>query len=115
MAVWPSSLRPPLADGFSETPAQTVVESQADTGTGKTRTRSVAFKSQIALAFQMTTAEYAVFRNFYDNDLAKGALSFQWVHPVTGVTERARISGKYTAAARGSNLWRVSMTFKVIR
>jgi len=116
MAVFPSSIRPPLVEGFTETPAVVVVSSQSDVGSGKNRIRSTAVKSEITLVYQMTESEWAAFESFYTNDIANGALRFDWVHPMTGNTESVRIVGTYSKAPRGRvGLYRVSFQIKVLR
>ena len=116
MPTFPSSIRPPLIDGYTETAASTNVSSQSDIGSGKTRVRSSAIKSEISLTYQMTDAEWSLFFDFYNNDIGKGALRFDWVDPMTGSTEKVKIVGAYNKAPRGRvGLYRVSFQIKVLR
>lgn len=116
MPTWPSSLPPPLVEGFTEAPAESVVSSQADTGIGKTRLRSTAIIADISVVYAFNQAQFDIFKDFYITDLVRGVLSYQWTHPVTGDVVRARMIGKYSSSPRSrAGLWRVSFNLKVLR
>ena len=94
MPTWPVSLPElPLTGGFDETPPDTTLETQMDAGPPKARRRFSAGVRKIGVKMIMTTAEVATMDAFYVATLQGGALTFDYDHPRTGVSQTYRING----------------------
>jgi hypothetical protein len=82
MATWPVSLpQMPLYNGLSVQPEKNRVDFWTDVGPGKRRRRSTARSQIMPVKFNMTEAQRAVFKAFYEDDTADGSLPFTWTDP----------------------------------
>lgn len=91
MPTWPSTLPQfALRDGYSEGFKSTVIRSQMDTGHTKRRQRFINSPESLTVVIPLDNAEILIFKNFYQDELANGALSFTYPHP--------RLSGNVTVA-----------------
>lgn len=116
MATFPLTLPPPLAEGFSETPAATIARSPADTGAGKSRLRSTAVEYEVSVTYAFNAEQYEAFKQFYEEDLSWGVMAFYWVHPVSLETKRVRMPDSFNAAPRNrAGLWKVSFNLMVMK
>lgn len=85
--VWPASLPQVLEiQGFSEKLPNVVMRTAMETGPAKRRRRFTAAPTPVKGSLTLTVAQRATLKTFFDSDLQGGALSFDWTHPVTGVT-----------------------------
>lgn len=81
---WPDllptfSIRQQYLKGF----ADNVIRSDLNTGRMLRRQRATVQVLPFSVSFEMTNAELNTFENFFDNDLAGGALSFSYTDPRT--------------------------------
>ena len=80
--VWPSSLpQRPTVGGYQERFADTVLRTAMETGAAKTRRRFTAAPRQVEVTFRVNAAQAAIFKSFFEETTAGGALPFDWVHP----------------------------------
>ena len=94
-AVWPTSLPEYLnQDSYAESPPDVTIRTQMDAGPTKTRRRFTTNSRFLTGTIQIDSAQRVTLDTFYVSTLAGGALSFEWVHPVT----RAVADFKFTAA-----------------
>jgi hypothetical protein len=84
-AVWPSGL--PLRflqdPGATEQPPDIVLETTMDAGPPKARRRYTAGYRMVSGSLALTHAQRAVLDDFYITTLQGGALTFDWIHPIT--------------------------------
>lgn len=85
--VWPTSLPEfVLNDGFSEQPPTTGTATKMDSGPKKRRRRFTAGERPLKVKLALTEDQVEILDSFFVDDLAGGALTFDWVHPRTGAT-----------------------------
>lgn len=83
--VWPTTLPEfVLSDGYSEEAPKTSIATKMDYGPKKRRRRSTAAERPFKLRIALTADQVEILDDFFVNDLAGGALLFDWVHPRTG-------------------------------
>lgn len=93
MAVWPPTVNDsPLIDTFTESRGDNLVTHETDSGVPMTRPRYTKSVDMQSFDLLLTTAEVATLDTFWETTLAFGSLSFDWVHPRTGVTLNAKLS-----------------------
>lgn len=116
MALWPASLPQNVEiSGYKEQPGAVVIRTQMDAGPAKQRRRSTARAKPITIQLQLDATQRAAFIAFHENDIADGALSFTWVHPVTRAAATVRIvEGKYDLSALSGTRFLLSMTIEVL-
>lgn len=84
MAVWPSTLPCARANTFQEGVPDNLIRTQMDTGYAKVRRRSTVTTYPISFSLVLTYAQVGILKNFYINDIADGADSFDYTHPLSG-------------------------------
>ena len=93
MADWPSTIpQIPLADGYSNGFANNLITSQVDYGPPKVRRRATSAMTPMSFSMRMTAGEFDDFKEFFEETLYSGSLSFNFPHPETGVDCVARFS-----------------------
>lgn len=74
---WPETLpQSMLIDGFDETPADALLRTPMDAARAKQRARYVRMPFQRRCTFLMTSAQVAIFEEFFRETLGYGALMF---------------------------------------
>lgn len=87
---WPAALYGKILKGsYQETPPDNVIRADMDVGPPKSRRRSTSNVRPLEVTHFFTTAEVAVFDEFYHNTLNSGALPFNYRHP------RTQVMGEY--------------------
>ena len=115
-AVWPTSLpQRPLAQGYSERAAATVIRTAMEAGPPKVRRRYTAGIRRFELQLRLTPSEADTLDAFYDDTMMGGSLPFDWQHPRTGAAVAYRFvePPAYTPAA-GGQLWTASLRLEVL-
>ena len=106
MASWPSDLPQEFEqDGFRAAGRENVLRSQVDAGPNKTRRRFTSAPYPIRGSMTMTGPQLDQFRDFLENEIADGAISFSFPKPrdpATVVTVKFNTTPQW-AAARGDN------------
>lgn len=99
MAVWPSSLPDfVLRNGYEEGFKKLAIRSRMDSGATKRRRRFSDSPESYKFPIHFTSSELDIFKVFYEDDLAGGALSFTKVHPRTEVIESWAFIGEIAPA-----------------
>lgn len=94
MPSWPTTLPEfVLREGFREGFKDLVIRSKMDTGASKRRRRFSDGPEEHKFPLFLTSAELDIFKEFYETELASGALSFQKIHPRTEVLETWAFTG----------------------
>jgi hypothetical protein len=84
-AVWPSALPQRFLQdpGATEQPPDLMLETQMDAGPPKARRRYTAGYRMVSGSIVLTHAQRAILDDFYVTTLEGGALTFDWIHPIT--------------------------------
>lgn len=114
MPTWPASLpQEPLIKEYQEAPKSNVIRSEMSYGPAKARRRSTAKMTNAQTIYLLTQAQRETFEQWFENDIADGALAFNWPRPRGGVVP-VLITGDppYTLSTSGKN-YRLSMTLQI--
>ncbi len=88
MAAWPASLPDfALQQGYVEGFRNIVQRSEMSSGATKRRKRFTDAPRIMDIVVPLTSAEVDIFIDFYENDIADGALSFTKTHPRLNTTQ----------------------------
>lgn len=115
MPTWPSSLPDkPLSNGFVERAPSNVIRTPMERGAAQQRRRGTSAPRPFDVRFSLSKDQAATLDAFIRDDLADGALSFEYTHPRTGTLGRFRIvveEGEPPAQYEhvGGTRWRVTM------
>lgn len=109
MATWPSTLVI-NKDGFSESPADRVMRSNMDIGPQKIRRRTTASVKSVEFKMLLTTAQVLILDDFF---YANDSSAFDFVHPRTGLTVRARFKEPPNYASN-ETLFAVSIKLEIL-
>lgn len=106
MPSWPASLNfCPVNGSYQEQPVDAVLRTEMDAGPVKTRPRFTAVPTNISFTLpKMTRAEYVIFRDWFNIDLERGALSFDALHPLTRQSGNFRFRAPYSVALPGKSV-----------
>lgn len=87
MPIWPASLpQELLPDGITVRDDDAVLRTPMDAGPPTRRNRFTAVTRRLTGGIVLTGTEKQAFDIFYRDDLANGAVAFDWTDPVTGST-----------------------------
>lgn len=80
--VWPNTLPTDvLIEGYSYQPGNNLVATEMEVGSPKVRRRSSSAPAAEQWAFVLTYAQKVIFEAFYADQLAQGALTFEFGEP----------------------------------
>lgn len=120
MAAFPSTLPPPVYDGYSLTPVDPVLRSNMESGAPRSRLLTRARNDIVAVQWMFTQAQMAIFRTWFDADIATGAAGgAAWfsINLTTGGGEiaacDARLAGMWQASLLPGNRWAVSARLEI--
>lgn len=115
MPAWPETLpQSPLAEGYRETPANTALRTDMDTGPAKLRQRTTAAAATVNLSYLLSAAQVLTLDAFYAGTLQGGTLAFDFTHPVTGETVSCRFRQPPQRMALQGGYFRVSAELEVL-
>jgi len=87
MPSWPGGLpQRPIYGGFTEVRQRNLAMFAPEVGPPKARRRSTAVGVPTSATFEMTDAQLATFKTFFETTLVDGSLPFTWTHPVDGAS-----------------------------
>ncbi|MEG3078469.1 hypothetical protein R3F64_01195 [Halomonas sp. 5021] len=119
MPTWPASLPQSLNIGASRKAQKGMIRSEPDTGPAKTRRRFTAVSVDYSGDMVLYGSEMQTFLAFHDDELAMGALQFDWTDPVDDSAAKVRIK-EYQSEVIGGNedparrVWRLSLEIEVL-
>ncbi|MGH6879275.1 MAG: hypothetical protein ACREFM_00050 [Hypericibacter sp.] len=114
--VWPVTLPPfVLTEGHQETWGNNLLRTQMDAGEAKARRRFTKDVRPIQVTVEMTTAQVAIFDDFFHNTLKDGAIRFDWVLPRTQAAATFRIIPPFPVPPTpGAKFWRPTFTLEQV-
>ena len=115
--VWPVSLpQKVLVSGYGEGVGDGLLEYQPDTGPPITRARSSASPRPLSMQFELTRAQLATLRTFFDTTLIRGALPFLFPAVIEGGSYLVKFQkqGIPKWVSLGGDYFSVSMTLWVL-
>jgi hypothetical protein len=113
--IWPSTLQQRVnKDTFSYKKGSTVIKSDVDIGPSKIRRRFTRAVDLISCSIWLTIPQYTIFENFYNIEVAGGATSFFFNHPITGVQLLVRFTTEPDYRPVGGVDFAVAFTLEVI-
>jgi hypothetical protein len=84
--TWPTGLpQCPSLDGFDEEAQNNIVRFSPDVGPIKVRRNKSARNWLCNVTYRFSNAQLLIFKDFYENTLDDGTLSFAWPHPITKI------------------------------
>ena len=119
MPSWPGSLPQyaTLRDMQWAGPSNATIRTPMDVGPSKGRRRTTAPTRFVQVAYaQMTDAQLTTFENWFQNDIAMGALAFTMPHPKDQTTRTWRFAdaqSPYQVTPYTRTLWRVTMMLEL--
>jgi hypothetical protein len=113
-AQWPTSLQQFFSeDNFGITIGNTTIISENEIGPKKRRRRFSKSIDKMTASILLNTAQFTVFRNFFDTTLAGGVLAFEFNHPITGILTEFKFEPEPQIVSIGGGQFRVSFTLEV--
>lgn len=121
MAVyrWPTTLpQVPQFNGYKRSLPNNLIRSSMDTGSDKVRKRG-RFKPEVVSAtYLLDNAQKTTLENFVHDNLAEGAICFNWPHPELNKLVRARLkagnNGIFDIQPYSTSLmWQVSLELEI--
>lgn len=100
--------------GWSEQPLDNVIQFDTELGAPKRRRRSSDRSILINVQFELSHTDYAIFTNFYRNDIKDGALSFDWKHPITQVVMKTFFEGPPSLSQQAPKSYILSCDFRIM-
>ncbi|XAT57846.1 hypothetical protein GN241_11025 [Rhodobacteraceae bacterium IMCC1335] len=109
----------PIYDQISiGAPIGAVLRTDMDAGPAKQRKRFTAAPRPVALIFEpLSVATLYGFENFFENDIASGALAFEMEHPITDVVGKFRFVGgdePWQIVPIGKNAYRLTVSLELL-
>ena len=110
---WPVTLQDTMnEEGFSYQDGETRIRSENDFGIPKVRRRFTKAIDTVSVTINLTQAQYSTFRNFFDVSLNGGVNVFDFVNPLTGLTEEFRFVSPPTYRSIGGGNFVVAMQWE---
>lgn len=118
MATWPATLPPPKFAGYQITPQPQSLRTDMEVGAARARRRSYSRNDRVNVSWQMTDAEYAAFRDWFEDDAeAAGGSAWFYITLYVGdggaTSQEARFVGEPPASLVGHAQWSVTATLEV--
>lgn len=118
MATWPAQLPQDQFLNLTDQQQDSVLRTNMETGPPSRRARFTAVTRAVDVPIMMTGDQRAVFDDFYRDDLAFGALAFDWEDPSTDATVSFafRSPPKWTLRRGGlpaARIWQSSLELEI--
>ena len=114
LSSWPTTLPNPVGNSYAVNPVDQTVRTDMEGGAARSRRRTTARNDKVNVAWQMTDAQFAIFRAWFDNATtgAGGGASWFSVNLPIGTTGmvavEARFIGPFKSAYMDVLNWTVS-------
>lgn len=113
MATWPSKFCP-LMGSFQESPPNNTIRSTMDRGPAKVRRRTTANVRPISFNVFVRNADMQEFDDFYAIDTFSGADEFDFIHPRTKESVKARFVEPPSYGDRSGIGYQVSVSLEIL-
>ena len=121
MAVyrWPTSLpQVPLFNGYKRQLPNNLIRSSMDTGGDKVRKRGRNKPESVSATYVLDNSQRKTLEDFVHDNLAEGAICFNWPHPELNKLVRARIKagndGLFSIEPYSTSLfWSVTVNLEI--
>ena len=116
MATWPETLPAPLLAGYGIQPNKQTIGSDMEVGAPRVRRITAARLDDYPLSVNLSDAQMAIFRAWWDDDAAGGAAWFTmtlWTGDGGAQSVEARFNGHWKADMVGNHRWLVTGTVEV--
>lgn len=116
MATWPATLPAPLVAGYGVRPNDQTIRTDMESGSPRVRRRTAARLDEYPLSVNLSDAQMAIFRAWWDDDASGGAAWFTislWTGDGGADSVEARFKGPWQANMVGNHGWLVSGTVEV--
>jgi len=114
MVAWPTGFPAPAVNSFNEEPPDNLIKSSVDRGPKKIRRRTVANIRPISFTLNLTPDQIEELDSFYMDDLLSGAISFDYVHPRTLATVKARFAEKPKWADQEATIYKTEISLEIL-
>lgn len=113
MQTWPVSLQDKFnVDNFSVKLGNTTVRSEMDVGPDKVRRRFTDAVDIYTASIDMDIDQYSDLKQFFENTLGGGSLTFAFVNPLTNTTDEFRFIDPPDVRPIGGRFFKVSMNLE---
>lgn len=112
MAVWPEQFCP-LINSFQETPPENTIRTTMDRGPAKVRRRTTANVRQVSFNLFLKNDGVDVLDDFFTTDTFSGADDFDFIHPRTKESVKARFVSPPQYRNRGTG-YEVSISLEIL-
>lgn len=114
-ASWPAGVVPAFAvNGYTETPAPTILATPADAGPGKRRRLYTADVRTIRGRMDLDAEDVDTLQRWITVTLAAGTLPFDWTDPRTGTTRTFRFNSLPQFTPIGFDHWIVTFDLQMM-
>ena len=112
---WPLSLPQVLsADGYEEVEPELRLRTNMDAGPAKVRRRFTAGVRPVKTQLRFSLNQKDDFKTFYNDTLAGGSLSFNWVLPGTETAAEYRFVSPPSYTPLGGANWIVNLDMEIL-
>ena len=113
--TWPATLQQLLnRDSFSLQKQDTKIRTNVETGPIKSRRRFSAPQIKMNCQIWVNDDVYSDWVTFFDTTLEDGNLTFDFDHPITGVSMEWRIVGTPAESVLGALTYKVDMVWESV-
>lgn len=106
---FPSALMIGLQGSLSGSRQETWVADPSSVGSSRRRNRFTRSLKSFQFTLRLTQAEFTTLEAFYNDDLSKGVLTCNWIHPLTSVSYEMFLSGAPQEKHLEADLYDVSV------
>lgn len=111
--AWPALLQQKFnVDNFSVKFGDTLLRSDMDVGLDKVRSRYTIGIDIYTSSINLDIDDFDILSNFYKTALNNGALTFDFLNPMTEVTEEFRFVEPPGITPMGGRIFKVQMTWE---
>jgi len=113
MATFPLNDNPTI-ENYTEAIQSAVIRSTTE-GIIKQAVRYAVNYTNFSVVYLISSDELTTWRAWFEDDISRGADSFDWVHPTTGDTVDARIiNGVWSLAVYSADVYELTMELEVL-
>ena len=114
MPTYPATLPDPLSGSYQETAPETTIRTRMDAGPDKVRQRFTAAPTKIKFALLLTKSEVSTLDTFFVTTVKGGSLEFDYTHPRTAASVKARFTGTPSYTSVDPNNYRSNIELEIL-